>query len=251
MKAAPPIVLNPEGRVAGLIVADHAGRSVPEGLDLGLAPGWHDTHHFWDPGVAEVARMIAARLDVPVVMGDVSRLVLDTNRWLEDPRSILTQVEGEPIAGNAALAAADRLARQEAVFWPFHEAVGRLWARQTDRHPRPFFLALHSCTRVFGGFRRPWDAGTIRHDDRQLSDALLAGLGRDSTLTLGDNQPYTGLDGVYTVDRHSYGSGLPACGLELANDLLETAAGCSAWADRLTHVLAGLQGAALPAEARA
>lgn len=238
MTPAAPLILNPEGRRPGLIVVDHAGERLPEGLDLGLDPIWQATHHFCDIGVADLARRIAARLDLPVVMCDVSRLVLDVNRWLEDPRSILTELEGGPIPGNLNLDPARRLARQEAVFWPYHAAVGRLWAAQTDRHARPFFLALHSCTRVFGGVRRPWDGGTIWHDDRQLSQALLSGLGRDSGLVLGDNQPYSGRDGVYTVDRHSYGSGLPACGFEVTNDGLETAAGRAAWADRLAVVLA-------------
>ena len=232
-----PIILNPEGALPGLIVVDHAGTDRPRGLVApDFAAEWRGTHHFTDLGVAELARALAARLDMPVVLGTVSRLVLDVNRWLEDPRSILPQVEGRDLAGNVVDAAA-RLARQEAIFWPYHEAVGHLWRRQCVRHAAPLFFALHSCTRTFEGFRRPWDGGTIWHDDARLSQALLAALARDSTLTLGDNQPYTGRTGSYTLDRHCFGSALPACGFEVSNDLLETGADRLAWADRLAGAL--------------
>lgn len=234
-----PIILNPEGALPGLIVVDHAGTDRPEALvPPDFAAEWLGTHHFTDLGADGLARALAARLDVPVVLGTVSRLVLDVNRWLDDPRSILAQVEGRDLAGNA-LDAEARLARQEAIFWPYHEAVGRLWHRQCARHRAPLFFALHSCTRTFDGFRRPWDGGTIWHDDARLSQSLLASLGRDSLLTLGDNQPYTGRTGSYTLDRHSFGSGLPACGFEVSNDLLETEAGRRTWADRLAAALCG------------
>ncbi|RWR27919.1 N-formylglutamate amidohydrolase [Sinirhodobacter populi] len=238
MNANPPIVLNPEGRLPGLIAVDHAGRSIPGELaDLGLSEEWRATHHFCDLGVAELAHALAGRIDVPIVLCDVSRLVIDVNRWLEDPRSIPQVLEGTPIPANALLDAAGRAARQEAVFWPYQSCLGDLWARQTERHAKPFFFALHSCTRVFEGFRRPWDCGTIWHDDQVLAHHLLGALSDEADLVLGDNQPYSGLSGIYTVDRHTYGSGLPACGFEVANDLLETANSRDIWADRLSRAL--------------
>jgi len=238
MNANPPIVLNPEGSLPGLIAVDHAGRSIPSVLgDLGLGADWRATHHFCDLGVAELAHALAERMDVPIVLCDVSRLVIDVNRWLEDPRSILEALEGTPIPGNVELDDDARKARQEAVFWPYQSCLGEIWMRQTARHSRPFFFALHSCTRVFEGFRRPWDGGTIWHDDATLSRHLLNHLSREGGLVLGDNQPYSGLGGVFTVDRHTYGSGLPACGFEVTNDLLETGAGCAGWADRLSRAL--------------
>ncbi|MFD2174744.1 N-formylglutamate amidohydrolase [Rhodobacter lacus] len=236
--ANPPIVLNPAGQLPGLIVVDHAGITVPEHLhDLGLSPSWRNTHYFCDLGVAALAHSLAGKIDVPVVLCDVSRLVIDVNRWLDDPDSIPRDLEGTPIPANAAMVDQDRLARQEAVFWPYHCRVGEIWAQQTMRHARPFFFALHSCTRVFRGQRRPWDGGTIWNDDQVLSRHLLHSLGREPGLTLGDNKPYTGREGLYTVDRHTFGSGLPACGFEVANDMLETAGGIEVWADRLASAL--------------
>lgn len=238
MHANPPLSLNPEGRLPGLIVVDHAGRSVPPELaDLGLSAEQRETHHFVDIGAAELARCIALRLDVPIVLCDVSRLVIDVNRWIADPSSIPTHIEGQPIPGNIAMSEAERRQRQSAVLWPYHRLVDEIWMKQTARHARPFFLALHTCTRFADGMRRPWDGGTIRHSDRFLSDALIASLGKEPGLTIGDNLPYNGLEGIYCVDRHTYGSGLPACGFEVTNDQLETRAGIETWAARLVRAL--------------
>ena len=241
MSREAPVILNPEGRIPGLVVVDHAGTRLPGFVgDLGIAPRWRRSHHFYDIGVEALARAVAARLDIPVVLGTVSRLVIDLNRWIEDPRSILERIEGHPIPANVALSEQDRHARQEFVFYPYHEAIGGLWAAITGRHTNPFFFALHSCTRVVNERRRPWDGGTIWHEDGRLSQELLAYLGRDGSLCLGDNEPYSGHGGVYTIDRHTYGRGVRACGFEVSNDLLENRSGQAAWADRLAGALAAM-----------
>ncbi|MBU2960067.1 N-formylglutamate amidohydrolase [Citreicella sp. C3M06] len=233
-----PIILNPEGRYPGVVVVDHAGTRTPESYGaLGLAPEWQGTHHFCDLGIEPVARALAERLDVPVILGTVSRLVIDLNRWLDDPRSIVTTVEGQPIPGNVALTEAQRQARHAQIFWPYHAALAQLWDRVCARHSDPVFFALHSCTRHFDGARRPWDGGTIWNESPGLAHALLDGLGDETGLTLGDNQPYSGRQGVYTIDRHTWGSGRRACGFEISNDLLETPQGQRAWAERLSRAL--------------
>jgi predicted N-formylglutamate amidohydrolase len=128
------------------------------------------------------------------------------------------------------------------VFWPYHEALGHAWARARAHHSRPVFLALHSFTRTLDGVRRPWDAGTIWNEGWLLSNALLSEIGRDGSLTLGSNEPYSGRDGVFTVDRHSFGSGAPGCGLEIADDRIASRKDRSAWADRLAGALTAIAG---------
>lgn len=238
MNANPPIVLNADGRLPGIIAVDHAGRSIPAALgDLGLDAYWHGTHHFCDLGAAELAHALAERIDVPIVLCDVSRLVIDVNRWIEDPRSVVPDVEGTPIPANLDMSAEALAARQEVIFWPYQCCLGEIWMEQKARHRKPFFFSLHSCTRVFDGYRRPWDGGTIWHDDKTLARHLVDHLSQDPSLLLGDNQPYSGLTGAYTVDRHTYGSGLPACGFEVTNDLLMTEADVTRWADLLSGTL--------------
>ena len=236
-----PIVLNPEGRFPGLIVVDHAGTSTPLRFGgLGLAEHWSDTHHFCDLGVAPLAHALAERLDATVILGTVSRLLIDLNRWIDDPRSIVTHADGQMVLGNASLRNVLRKARQDQIFWPYHAVITRLWNGITARHADPIFFALHSCTRHFNGQRRPWDGATIWNESPRLAHALLNALRSVGGLTLGDNQPYSGRDGVYTLDRHTWGRGYRACGFEVTNDLLETPQGQSDWAGRLGEALASL-----------
>lgn len=233
-----PVILNPEGSFPGLIVVDHAGTDTPERFGaLGLDPTWHDTHHFCDLGIAPLARSLAEQLDAPVILGTVSRLVIDLNRWLADPRSIPTKVEDTPIPGNDGICEMQRSARHNSIFWPYHAAITQLWGRVTARHGDPLFFALHSCTRTYDGFRRPWDGGTIWNESPRLAHEMLNALADDAALTLGDNQPYSGREGVYTLDRHTWGSGHRACGFEVSNDLLETPQGQRDWAERLGRAL--------------
>lgn len=238
MQADAPVVLNPDGAVAGLITVDHAGISLPAELGgLGLSEEMRRSHYFCDLGVTQLAEQIARALDVTIVLCQVSRLVVDVNRWIEDPSAFPDDLEGVPVPANLQLGKDQRMARAEAVFWPYHELIGKIWAQKCARHARPFFFALHSCTRNYQGFHRPWDGGTIWNDDETLSRHVLASLAKDPRLTLGSNQPYSGRSGLYTVDRHCHGTGLPACGFEVTNDQLETADGIAQWAARLTEAL--------------
>jgi len=237
-----PIVLNPQGSFPGLIVVDHAGIETPTRFGaLDLPAHWRQSHHFCDLGIEPLARAIAQRLDIPIIMGTVSRLVIDLNRWIDDPRSIPEHAEGLPIPGNTALPAHQKNLRQDNIFWPYHTAINEIWQKVTAKHNDPFFFALHSCTRHFDGMRRPWDGGTIWNEKPDFSTALLAHLAKPNDLTLGDNQPYSGKSGVYTLDRHTWGTGHRACGFEVCNDLIETSQGHADWADRLVLAFKALK----------
>ena len=239
--APAPILLNADGHFPCVIAVDHAGKAVPPQLaDLHPGDGAAMSHHYRDIGVEALAHRIAARLNAPILLCQTSRIVIDCNRWLDDPRSIVTKLGGKAIAGNTGLSADQRQERQDAVFWPYHVALGRCVASMQSRHPKIVFLALHSCTRTLNGTRRPWDAGTIWNESADMSAALLRELGRDSTLTLGSNLPYSGRDGVYTVDRHTHGTGIPGCGLEVSDDLLRHPGDQAAWADRVCGALVAL-----------
>ena len=89
------------------------------------------------------------------------------------------------------------------------------------------------------GVSRPWHVG-ILHDggDTAFARALLAALGRESDLTVGDNEPYR-MDLIdYTIPRHAYPDRLPYAEIEVRQDLIGDEAGCREWCDRLTRVFA-------------
>src|SRR6266851_8861767 len=78
---APVTVHNENGRSPFLIVADHAGNSMPRALGrLGLSETELGRHIAWDIGIAAVCRLVADTLDGTLVQQNYSRLVIDCNR---------------------------------------------------------------------------------------------------------------------------------------------------------------------------
>lgn len=234
-------ICNPAGAFPAVLTVDHGGAFAPAAFgDLGLDAAMMASHHALDRGAADCARALGLRLGAPVVICHVSRLVIDCNRWLDDPRSILTRAGDIDIPGNRTLSDHQRRARQDGVFWPYHRAIADALDAHRNRGRRPMLLAVHSFVRWFDGQRRPWDVGTLWHDGRGMADALRTGLGRWPGLVIGDNAPYSGRDGLLGVDIHCYGQGIAGCGVEIADDKLQSADDRTEWAARLDIVLRAL-----------
>jgi predicted N-formylglutamate amidohydrolase len=82
---APVTVHNQNGPSPFLIVADHAGNSMPRVLGrLGVPEPECERHIAWDIGIAAVARLVADTLDGTLVQQSYSRLVIDCNRTGSD-----------------------------------------------------------------------------------------------------------------------------------------------------------------------
>jgi predicted N-formylglutamate amidohydrolase len=241
---APVEICNDEGRADALLICDHASAAIPAGLrDLGLDPGERLRHIAWDIGVAEVTRQLARHLDAPAILSGYSRLVIDCNRDLGDPTSIAQVSDGIEVRGNRGLDAATRAARAEACFWPYHRAITDRIARARAAARRPVLISMHSFTPVMEGFERPWHVGILWNRDGRVAKRLLQALGRDASLTVGDNEPYSGRNGRgYGVRVHGEEAGLAHGLIELRQDLIDTHRGAMAWADRLAPILAEIAG---------
>ena len=110
-----------DGSSPFVIICDHASRRLPRALDsLGLSSGALATHIAWDIGALGVARALASALDAFVAWQRYSRLVIDCNRPLSSPDSIVTRSERTDVPGNANLTAADAAARAAEIFHPYH-----------------------------------------------------------------------------------------------------------------------------------
>ena len=241
--------INAQGRAPVLILCDHAGKAVPKALHgLGLLERDLGQHIGWDIGAAEVAQRLAARFDAPLLMSSYSRLVIDCNRKLDDPTSIPPVSDGVTVPGNAVLSAADRAARAEAAFWPYHRAVDQAIAGFSARAIKPAIVIIHSFTPVMNGIARPWEFGILWDGDQRIAPQLIEGLRRDKTLTIGDNQPYSGSSPVeYTLGAHAKPLDLPRVSIEIRQDLIGAPAEARRWADRLAPPLAEALGIALRA----
>ncbi len=240
----PPVeVVQPLGTAGLVLVCDHASNRIPRRLaSLGLGCASLAAHIAWDPGAAAVARALAARLDAPLVLGGYSRLVIDLNRPLSSPESIPEHSAGVPIPGNRNLPAADRRARIDQLFQPYHLAIAELLAARAKRSQPTLLLSLHSFTPQLEGRQRPWQVGVAHGRDRRLADRLRPLLAHDGDLLVGDNQPYAVEDEFdYTLPIHGEGNGIPHVLLEIRQDCLTSAGAISVWVERLVDVCRRLE----------
>ena len=113
---APPVAWHrPEGRAGLLLLCEHASNHVPPAFGgLGLPDAEWQRHIAWDIGALALAQALADRLDAPLAYATYSRLLLDLNRPVEAPDSIVERSEATDIPGNHGLAAAHRQWRQRA-----------------------------------------------------------------------------------------------------------------------------------------
>jgi predicted N-formylglutamate amidohydrolase len=221
-----------------LVTCDHAANTVPAwvgGGTLGLPPADMSRHIAFDVGAAGVTRALAAALDAPAILSTFSRLVIDPNRGADDPTLVMRLYDGSVIPANHRADAAAIIARVTRLYDPYHAAYARLAARRPDT----VICAIHSFTPCLRGRApRPWHVGVLHsHRDDRLARALLARLGREPDLCVGDNEPYSGhLDGD-AIDRHALSQGRPNALIELRNDLIATPEAQARWAARLAPIL--------------
>ncbi|MCP5396406.1 MAG: N-formylglutamate amidohydrolase [Sphingomonadaceae bacterium] len=219
-------------RFAGvLVVADHASNRVPDDIDLGIDPALMEEHIAVDIGVGPIAERMAQERGFAAFLGNVSRLVSDTNRIETDPAAIPEASDGRAIPGNIGI---DREARLARFHRPYNEALDSLLAST----PPMLTLVLHSYTPRLATdpeAARPWHCGLLYDaDDRgaRLAHPLLEADG----LLVGDQMPYSGKIYNAVIRRHFEGEGRPYLYLEVRQDLVGDEAGQREWAERLVRV---------------
>lgn len=214
-----------------LIVADHASNRVPDDIVLGIDPALMDEHIAIDIGVAGIAEHMARMPGTAAMLGNVSRLVCDTNRTEADPAAIPEASDGHPIPGNIGI---DREARLARFHRPFHDRLTTL----LEDTPPALTLILHSYTPRLASKPdelRPWHCGLLYdNDDRgaRLAQPLLEAEG----LVVGDQLPYSGKVYNAAIERHVESAGRAYLYIEVRQDLIEDPAGHAEWAERLQRI---------------
>jgi len=243
----PPAVemVNADGSSSAVLLCDHATNRVPERLaNLGLDAAQLADHIAWDPGAADVARRLSARLDAPLVLSGYSRLVIDCNRPLHSAESIIEESAGVLVPRNRGLSPAERESRINTLFRPYHDAIDELL---NGRSRRPsLLLSIHSFTPVLNGRPRPWQIGISYGHNRQLAALMLGALARSGDFLVGDNEPYPIDDDIdYTIPVHGEGRGLPSAMIEIRQDGIRMAEGAAVWAERLAQAYRLIEAEAL------
>lgn len=230
-------LVNAESDSPLLLVCEHAGRAIPQGLaTLGLADEMLALHIAYDLGAEELARQLAGRFGCRLIVQRYSRLVIDCNRPPGSAQSIPAVSDGIAIPGNTALASADRKRREAEIFAPYKEACLKEIARTRIRYA----FSIHSFTPVMQGIARPWDIGFLYRDHTSRGERLVSAARRLWPETIiGDKQPYGIDDGTdWFIPVCAEKRRIPHCLIEVRNDHLQTGGGCTQWADRLHGLLA-------------
>ncbi len=211
-------------------VVDHASNADPADIELGIPDHLLGEHIAFDIGTAAIAEILARDHAIPGHLAAVSRLVCDLNRKEDAPGLMPETSDGHPIPGNVG---ADREGRLNRFHRPYHAALAD-WLAASDP---ALILSLHSFTPRLetSDAARPWEVGVLyNRDDRaaRIAIPLLEAEG----LNVGDNQPYSGRDLNYTMNRHAEAEGRAYLGIELRQDLVQTPEEHARWAALLARI---------------
>lgn len=230
-----------------VLICEHASNALPRdwpelGGDLGLSETARASHAACDLGALGLSRGLAARLapacgGAVLVHAPLSRLVYDLNRPADHPGAMPSTSEIHEVPGNRQLSTADRLARVNAIYLPFHASVAREITGLVARGRRPVVIAVHSFTPVYLGQRRDVEFGILLDDDNDIAlDILRASQGCGLITRL--NEPYSAQSDVAHTTRVQAGPlRLRHAMLEIRNDLIADPAAQDAMAARLAPVL--------------
>ena len=226
-------VINPHAAGRFVLLCEHASNHIPETLDgLGLDEAAKRSHVAWDPGAAELARAMSDRLDAPLVLARISRLVYDCNRPPHADAAMPARSELYDVPGNANLSEADRKARVCNYYDPFCEVVSDTLDRAG---PDVTLVTIHTFTPVYYHKPRDVEIGILHDSDRRLADLMLASASDHGDHLVRRNEPYSPEDGVtHSLKLHAIRRGLSNVMLEVRNDLVATADDQARMADMLS-----------------
>lgn len=187
-----------------VLTCEHADHRIPRAY-ASLFTGAKDvvlSHRGWDPGALPLARLIARRLEQPLLVTRWCRLLVESNRSPSNPRIWSRYTKALP---------ADERQRVLARYWlPHRKAVESAVGALLARGERVLHVAVHSFTPVMEGVVRNADVGLL-FDSRRKHESAMARRwaarlhAHDPALRVRYNYPYRGLaDGLTTALRRRH-----------------------------------------------
>ncbi len=217
--------VNAQSKSPIIIVCDHASNAMPKAVkNLGLDAKARKMHIAWDPGTAHIGHYLAKKLKAPLQLANYSRLVVDLNRGEDHADCMRDTSDHVKVPGNKNLTAAQKQARLDDIYWPYHNEITKQLDSVLKRGKVPLLLSIHSFTPAMDGKHRPWHIGVMWNRQEKLSKQLVANLKRNNpALVIGENKPYSlkgAAGGKNTIERHCESRGLPYLIVEFRQDLV-------------------------------
>jgi predicted N-formylglutamate amidohydrolase len=187
-----------------LLTCEHGGNRVPREYRAAFAGARAALacHRGWDPGALSLARTLSAATGATLIASDVTRLLVDLNRSLDNP--------GLFSRYSLRLDATERERVLREYYRPYREAVTRAIAT-APAGAVVVHVGVHSFTPVLRGERRDVHVGLLfdpaRAREAAFCRAWRRGLQRErSRWRVGFNRPYRGTDdGLTTALRAELG----------------------------------------------
>lgn len=237
-------ILNEQSPSPIFLIADHASRNIPDAYnnlgveDLSLLR----RHVAWDIGIEDVTRRMAERMNCAAIFSRFSRLLIDANRYLDDPASMPHVSDGVVVPANQNITDADRQQRIESYFKPYHARIVEQLDLLQSRSALPIVISMHSFTPIMNDFERPWHIGVLWDQDGRIAQPMLEILQKNPTLVVGDNEPYSAREPFgYTMNEHGTRKQIPHVVVEIRQDLIDTHQGAEYWANIMVDVLHQIQ----------
>lgn len=192
-----------------IFTAEHASYEIPaEYGDLGLtAHQKQNCKDLFDPGSLELARGLAEKFNGNLIYPNFSRLLIDANRRLDavsnknngfHAAALKTQllVEDEngetiiQIPGNQENQETEELHRWNTYVLPYWQEIEALSQRLLTEFPKITIIQIHSFYPAYNRNVRTIDIDVI-HSGTELGKNQIEFLRKNSTLTIGDNEPWS------------------------------------------------------------
>ena len=210
------IIRGGTGNARVVLTCEHATNRLPEPYAWDTDDRWLvNTHWALDLGIAGIARDLADELGATLVLSRFSRLLVDPNRHPTAPDRFREVADGRFVNLNLELDAAEREARMERFYRPYHAAIDEVMARTEGI----FLLSLHSFTPVYEGAPPRWmDIGILFDDEDALAEQLVPVVRRHGLVTA-LNEPYSGKGGMmFAAQSHADAFGWHAIEIEVRQD---------------------------------
>ena len=136
------------------------------------------------------------------------------------------------------LSEVDKIAREHAIYRPFHEQATDLIERRRRNAEQFAYVAMHSFNETVQGQPRPWHIGMIYNQQPAMSKHLIQWFRDNTEYVVGDNEPYSPADAVdHTIRVQAEIRNIPYTMIEVRNDLLREETGIRHWAELIAQAL--------------
>ncbi len=178
-----------------IFTCEHAGNQVPEQYQSLFAGQGKilQSHRGWDPGAWDLALFFSKQMDAPLVGCQTTRLLIESNRSLDNHQLFSEFTSSLPIESK------ERLIQE--IYKPYRERVHQ----EIEKTTNPVLhLSIHSFTPIWNNQERKVDIGILfdpsRDSELSFSQQLKSNLQHNlPEFQIHFNEPYQGTDDGFTT----------------------------------------------------